>query len=124
MADQAANKTPNNLKLQAIKIDADQIANLGVSLSQKVKEATDIIDDMASDVEGLAETWEGDNHDRFVAYFDERFTRVDEYGVWLEGFVNAVVRAAGLYKNLPDEVRQSMGKALGSLASSVSTSGR
>ena len=105
-------KTVNNLKLREIKIDADQIATFGVNLSAKVKEATDLIDAMATDVEGLAETWEGDNHDRFVAYFDERFTRVDEHGAWLEGFVNAVVRAAGLYKSLPDELRGAMSYAL------------
>lgn len=107
-----AEPTVNNLKLQAITIDADQIASLGASLSEKVKEATDIIDDMASEVESLSTTWEGDNHDRFVAYFDERLVRVDEYGAWLEAFADAVSRAAGLYESLPDELRQSIAGTL------------
>lgn len=59
---------------------------------------------LKSSVHSLDATWEGDNHTRFMTYFDERMEAVMLHQKVLENYVDAFGQAVKVYSKLETDI--------------------
>lgn len=89
-----------------LKVDTDSMQTLERNLREWISDTANAMKAMRDEVAKLDESWEGSNHDTFVATFAERKDAVKAHATTLESFSESLTQATKLYMELEEEVAQ------------------
>ena len=93
-----------------LKVDTDSMQRLDTNLKEWVSGTARAMTEMRDMVQTLDATWEGANHDSFMASFEERKEAVKAQALTIEKFSDSFSNASRLYMELESEVADTVGK--------------
>ena len=100
------------LGMSILDVQPDALDELKTSFDGVNDEFVKLIDSMRSEVDALAGSWQGPNHERFVSYFDERYEVVALYRDFVSAHAAMLAKIKGFYGSLEDKIDVEVDKAL------------
>ncbi len=94
--------------MAAMKVDTDQIGSMHSKVLEQMEFLERALADMETSIGDLNATWEGPNHDRFIATFDGYLADMKKLNASLVEYADRVKAAEGLYNRCEDEVGQAI----------------
>jgi len=100
------------LGMSILDVQPEALTVLKKSFDDCNQDFVKLIDQMRSQVDALATSWKGPNHDRFVSYFDERYEVVALYRDFVSAHAAILDHIKSLYGNLEGDIDVEVQKAL------------
>lgn len=87
-----------------MEVDTDAINTLNRSMNSETENIVRLAQQMNQSIEALNSTWEGPNHDEFVAKFRDQYTELEEISRLLQKYCESLSKAHKLYCQCEDDV--------------------